>query len=154
VDHAQRFELLRALYAEIRRDKDAAHFRNPNEWLGLIPDEIKSRFTWPTTSEREYWLAVRGSTPIAVPDLSRQLGATWDFYRVFEAIEEGEYDVLECETISDGVAEMRIDPHAYPYGGVGPLIALAEAFGFTVVAINEHGTYQTRAELLGGKENS
>ena len=39
-------------------------------------------------------------------------------------------------------AELRIDPHAYPYGGVGPLIALAEAFGFTVLDVNEYGKYR------------
>jgi len=48
----------------------------------------------------------------------------------------------------DGVAEMHINPQAYPYGGVGPLIALAEAFGFTVLGVNECGQYESRGELL------
>lgn len=52
--------------------------------------------------------------------------------------------------VEDGIAEMRIDPHAYPYGGVGPFIALAEAFGFRVLGVNEYGEYQSREELLGG----
>ncbi len=69
----------------------------------------------------------------AIPDPSQQLGAGWDFYRVFEAIEESEYDVLDCVLVEPGVGELRINPHAYPYGGVGPLIALAEAFGFAVL---------------------
>jgi hypothetical protein len=150
VNDAQRFDALHSLFAEVKRDKDAEQFRNPNDWMRLVPDEIKSRFSWPTSEEREHWLAVRDSTPIAVPSPSQQLGLEWDFFRVFETIEESEYDLLACEMVGDGVAEMRINPHAYPYGGVGPLIALAEAFGFTVLGVNEYGKYQSRSELLGG----
>src|SRR5262245_32603393 len=132
VNDPQRFEALRSLYSEVKRDKDAGQFRDPDEWVRLVPDEIKDRFSWPTDEERQRWLAVRDSTIIAIPEPSEQLGAEWDFYRVFEAIEESEYDVLGCESVGPGVGELRINPHAYPYGGGGPLIALAEAFGFTV----------------------
>jgi hypothetical protein len=150
VSDPQRFEMLRSLYAEIKRDKDSGEFREPAEWVRLVPDEIKGRFFWPTAEEREHWLAVRDSTPIAIPSPARQFGAEWNFYRVFEAIEESEYDVLGCEMVGDGIAEMRIDAQAYPYGGVGPLIALAEAYGFTVLGVNECGKYESRADLLGG----
>jgi hypothetical protein len=67
---------------------------------------------------------------------------------VFEAIEESEYDVLDCVLSEPSVGELRIDPHAYPYGGVGPLIALAEGYGFIVQGVNEYGKYLTRKELL------
>lgn len=117
-----------------------------------MPDEIKGQFSWPTPEERERWLAARDSTPIAIPSPSHQIGVRWDFYRVFEAIEESEYDLLRCEMVDHGVAEMQIEPQAYPYGGVGPLIALAEAFGFTVLGVNECGKYESRTQLLGGDE--
>lgn len=68
---------------------------------------------------------------------------------MFEGVEHGEYDLLGCEMIQDGVAEMRIDPYAYPYGGLGPFIALAEAFGFEVLGVKESGRYESRDELLG-----
>ncbi len=148
VNDPQRYEALRSLYSEVRRDKNAGQFRDPMEWVRLVPDEVKARFSWPTAEERSHWLGIRNSVVIAIPDPSQQLGAEWDFYRVFEAIEEGEYDVLGCESVEPGVGELRIDPHAYPYGGVGPLIALAEAFGFTVMGVNEYGKYQSRQELL------
>jgi hypothetical protein len=94
-------------------------------------------------------LAVRDSALIAIPSPSQQLGTEWDFYRVLEAIEESEYDVLGCEMVDEGIGEMHINPAAYPYGGVGPLIALAEAFGFTVLGVNECGEYESRGKLLG-----
>jgi hypothetical protein len=149
VKDLQRFETLRSLYAEVKRDKDTGVFRDPASWPQLVPDEVKGAFLWPTSEERERWVATRGSTIIAVADPSDQLGAQWDFYRVFEAIEESEYDVLGCELVAEGIAEMHINPQAYPYGGVGPLIALAEAFGFTVLGVNEYGEYQSRDSLLG-----
>lgn len=151
VDNAQRFQTLQTLYAEVKRDKEASQFRDPADWVRLVPDEIKGRFSWPTGKEREHWLAVRGSTPILVSEPSDQLGTTWDFYRVFEAIEESEYDLVGCGIVGEDMAEMHINPHSYPYGGVGPLIALAEAFGFVVLGVNEYGKYQTREELLGGE---
>lgn len=149
VNDADRFEVLRSLYAEVRRDKDAGQFRDPAEWVRLVPDEIKGRFSWPTDEERQRWLAIRDSTVIAIPEPSEQLGAEWDFFRVFEAMEESDYDVLDCVLAEPGVGELRVNPHAYPYGGVGPLIALAEAFGFSVQGVNEYGKYQPRNELLG-----
>ena len=148
VNNRQRFEALCSLYIEVRRDKDAGHFRDPAQWVQLVPDEVKARFSWPTTEQRAHWLDIRNSVVIAIPDLSEQLGAEWDFYRVFEAIEESEYDVLDCVLAEPGVGELRINPHAYPYGGVGPLITLAEAFGFTVLGVNEFGKYQPRRELF------
>jgi hypothetical protein len=149
VNDARRFEVLRALYAEVKRDKDAGQPRDPEEWVRLVPDEVKGAFSWPTPDERAHWLGIRDSVIVAVPEPSDQLGAEWDFYRVFEAIDESEYDVLGCELVEPGVGELRIDPHSYPYGGVGPQIALVEAFGFRVLGVNEYGKYQAREELLG-----
>jgi hypothetical protein len=143
------FTMLRALFAELKNDKDSGHFRNPEEWAQLVPDQAKGRFSWPTPEDRELWLAVRNSALTVISDPSRQIGAEWNFYSVFEAVESGEYDLLDCEVVSEGIAEIHINPHAYPYGGVGPFIALAEAFGFTVIGVNEHGEFQDRKELLG-----
>lgn len=148
VNDQQRYQILRSIYAEVKRDKDAGNFRAPELWVQMVPDDIKSNFSWPTLEQRKHWLTIRNSVVTAIPNPSYQLSTLWDFYRVFESIEEGEYDVLECELIELGVAELRINPHAYPYGGVGPLIALAEAFGFTVLGVNEYGEYQSREELL------
>eukprot|EP00456_Euglypha_rotunda_P009131 TRINITY_DN1194_c0_g1_i24.p1 TRINITY_DN1194_c0_g1~~TRINITY_DN1194_c0_g1_i24.p1 ORF type:complete len:180 (-),score=30.51 TRINITY_DN1194_c0_g1_i24:16-555(-) len=151
VNDPQRFEALRSLYAEIKRDKDSEQFRDPSEWVRLVPDAVKGRFSWPTAEERAHWLGIRDSVVVAIPNPPEQLGAEWDFFRVFEAVEEGDYDILECECPEPGIGELRIDPHGYPYGGVGPLIALVEGFGFTVLGVNECGVYESRERLLGGQ---
>jgi len=90
-------------------------------------------------------ICVRRTAQIGEP--SDQLGAIWDIYRVFESIEEGDYELLTCELVAPETAEIHINPNGYPYGGIGPFIALAEAFGFRVLGVNEYGKYQSREEL-------
>lgn len=148
VNDTRRFETLRRIFVEAKKDKDAGVFRDAKAWASLIPDDIKPRFTWLTEQERDHWAAVRNSTVMAIPEPADQLGGVWVFDRVFEAVEESEYTLLSCGMVEDGIAEMRIDPHSYPYGGVGSFIALAEAFGFRVLGVNEYGEYQSREELL------
>ena len=148
VDDPDRFETLRSLYAEVRRDKDAGQFRDPAEWVRLVPDEVKARFSWPTSAERRHWLNIRNSAVIAVPDPSRQLGRSGTSTACSRPSKRASTTCSDCVLVKPGVAELRINPHAYPYGGVGPLIALAEAFGFTVLGVNEYGKYQPRQELL------
>ena len=65
-----------------------------------------------------------------------------------DSIHSGDYTVLGLERLDDSIAELQIDPHGYPYGGVGPLMALVEGFGFTLLGVNEYGKYLTREELL------
>lgn len=97
VNDSQSFEALQSLYAEIKRDKDSGRFRDPAEWVQLVPDKFKANFRWPTPQEREDWLAVRHSTPMAIQGPAHELGATWNFYCVFEAIDESEYGLLGSE---------------------------------------------------------
>jgi hypothetical protein len=148
INDDRRFDELRAVYGEVKRDKDAGKFRDPQAWVALVPDIAKGNFEWPTADERARWLDVRESAPIAVSRADQQLGARWDFYRVFESFEEGDYAVLGCERVGEKMGELRINPYGYPYGGVGPLIALAEAFGFEILGVNECGRFESRSELL------
>jgi hypothetical protein len=148
VSDQQKFEMLHGLFEEIKKDKDSGAFREVAAWAVLVPDDVKSRFSWLTNEEREWWRAKRNSAVVAVPEPADELGGVWIFDRVFEAIEESEYSLLACVTVAGGIAEMQIIPDAYPYGGVGPFIALAEAFGFQVLGVNEYGKYQSREELL------
>jgi hypothetical protein len=149
VTDQNRFGSLRTLFYEMKKDKDSDSFRDPEQWTSLVADEVKAIFNWPSAENRKKWLAVRARTPIAISEPADQLGSTWDFYRVFESVEEAEYSLLSCEMTEAQTAEIHIDPWGYPYGGVGPIIALAEAFGFCVLGVNEYGKYQTREELLG-----
>jgi hypothetical protein len=152
VEDRERFMRLQELFAEMKKDKDSGQFRDPSAWEILVPDDVKTKFSWPTPEAHQARLVDPPVIAISTP--SDQLGARWDFYRVFESVEEAEYALLACELVDSTTADIRIDPFAYPYGGVGPFIALAEAYGFRVLGVNEYGKYQSREELQRSSERS
>ncbi|MCC8624677.1 hypothetical protein [Xanthomonas vesicatoria] len=69
------------------------------------------------------------------------VGSSWDFGEILDAMERGDYQLREIEKVDDQTAELRIDPHGYPYGGIGAFIALTEAYGMHVLGTNEYGKY-------------
>src|SRR5690349_22181 len=103
VNDPQRFDLLRTLYAEIKRDKDREEFRSVREWEAFVANEIKSNFVWPTPEELAHWQSIRDVTVIHFGSPEQQLGDKWNFNRVFESFEEGEYDVLDCAMVQQGI---------------------------------------------------
>jgi hypothetical protein len=117
VNNTRRYEALQSVYAEIKRDKDSGQFRHPAAWLKFVFDKLE-------------------------PGDFRSLLAL-NLQRIFELIGEAKYEVLGCEMVSDGIAELQIRPTTYPYGGVFPLTALAQAFGFAVLGFNECGKYES-----------
>jgi hypothetical protein len=64
-------------------------------------------------------------------------GLTWDFDSLIHAFVNGEYNLLSCEMMQNGKARLNIYSLAYPYGGVGCMVALVEAFGGVVTGIND-----------------
>lgn len=143
----QRFASLAALFDYLKKDKAADISGDPDIWKALVPDDVKSHFSPPDEQAHLRHLADR--PPVIIGEPSDQLGAVWDFYCVFESIEEGDYELLTCELVGPETAEIHINPFGYPYGGLGPFIALVEAFGFRVIGVNEYGKYQSREELVG-----
>lgn len=140
------FVSLAALFDRLRADKTAGIAGTPELWKTLFPNDVKTHFGPPDDAARR--MRITDLPPVIIGDPSDQLGATWDFYRVFEAIEEGDYDLLACKMVTADTAEIHINPHGYPYGGVGPFIALAEAYGYRILGVNEYGKYQNREELV------
>src|SRR5687768_5177863 len=67
INDDRRFGELCSLYAKVKRDKDAGAFRDPQEWVGLVPDVVKGSFEWPTADERARWLSVRDVGGAALP---------------------------------------------------------------------------------------
>jgi hypothetical protein len=147
VTNQTQFASLVVLFDRLKLDKVAGVEGTPEAWSALVPEDVRRHFGVPNDEARQRRIADR--PPIIIREPSEQLGATWDFYRVFESIEEGDYDLLACEMVAPNTAEIHINPHGYPYGGVGPFIALAESYGFHILGVNEYGKYQSREELLG-----
>ena len=146
--NAAHLEALGLLYNTLKHDKEAEIHRDLSYWFFAIPIELRSNFDWPDGQTLVDLKLQRESCPIWIPEPAEQLSARWDFYSLVDSIHSGDYSMLGLESRGDSMAELQIDPHGYPYGGVGPLMALTEGFGFTILGVNEYGKYLTREELL------
>jgi hypothetical protein len=141
------YQPLVAIFEELKRAKVDEDFGEVDAWASKLAEPARSCFYWPTPKEQEEWSALRESHPVVITQPEDALGQQWDFGSFLDAIANGEYSLLEIVKTSDSTAELRIDPEAYPYGGIGAFVALVEAYGMHVLGVNEYGKYQTRHEL-------
>ena len=77
--------------------------------------------------------------PIIETPTEDSTGLTWDFDSLIDAFVNGEYVLLSCEKMEGSTARLNFDALAYPYGGVGCMVSLVEAFDCIVTGI-EDGT--------------
>lgn len=67
------------------------------------------------------------------------MGRHWDFFSMIDSYQNSECQLQRCEIVGEGKGRLEFHAFAYPYGGVGWMVALIEAFGFKVTGI-EDGT--------------
>jgi hypothetical protein len=133
--HQQRVALQR-LFAELKKDKDADEQRPNEEWLSFFDVEAVDYFFQPlekkripTSEELQY--------SFTTEDLyESRREPNWDFDSVIEAFFAGEFNLLECENLNNEKGRLTFHVWAYPYGGVGCMVALIEAFGGIVGEVN------------------
>ena len=126
------FEVLKKIKNDLDTDFDWKALQE------LLPKHICINFDWPVSDEPQF----DPSRPIKISPPGTCLGGRWNFAAILELIEMGDYELRECKAIDRNHAEMSLEAFGYPYGGVNPLIALIEGFGFVVVGFNECGVYE------------
>src|SRR5579871_6319770 len=132
VSSPERFAALHRVFAEIKHDKDADEWRSNAELLSLFDAEALSHFYWPPDDvRRQRWEDLQ-TRPIIETPTEQTTDLTWDFDSLLDAFVNGEYNLLSCEMIADRKARLNFYALAYPYGGVGCMVALVEAFGGVV----------------------
>jgi len=149
IDDLDSYPSLVETFELLKGAKAAGDFGDVSSWAERLQDRAKAHFHWPTEKEQLEWAAMRANHPIIITQPEDALGQRWDFGSFLDAIESGEYSLLEIAQTSPNTAELRIDPEAYPYGGIEVFIALVEAHGMHILGVNEYGKYQDRAELTG-----
>lgn len=141
IDRPDLLGSLVSVFAKLREAKEIRDFRDLQTWVSLLPEDVRSYFYWPGQQ--------RENRPVIIAEPADALGAGWDFPSFLYAIENGEYTLVEVVKTSESTAELRIEPEAYPYGGLGAFKALVEAHGMYILGVNEYGQYQPREELVG-----
>lgn len=142
VSDPERFERLKAVFLELKKDKDADDFRPDEEWPKLFDEESLDFFYWPTSAERAQWLNDMSYRPILITPTEETQGQQWDFFSMIDAFRNGEYELQQCEMESPGNGKLEFYSFAYPYGGVGCMVALIESCGFRVTGIEDGTGYR------------
>lgn len=102
---------------------------------------VEVAYFWkPTDDEMKEWNDEWFSTPVAVRLSAAMPNPGWTLESMVSALWEGDYDLLG---VVEGDARCRLafNPHGYPYGGTGSLVALVECFGHAVVGIEDGSGY-------------
>ncbi|MGC8210253.1 hypothetical protein [Ralstonia pseudosolanacearum] len=85
----------------------------------------------------EYWF----STPLPKRHSPEMPTPQWDFGSMLDAFRNGDYDLVAIRARETRHA-LEFNPHGYPYGGTGSLVALVECFGHRVVGVDDGTGYE------------
>ena len=138
----ERFQALQRVFEELKRDKDADDWRTNEKLLTFFDAESLNYFYWPPEDERRQRLEDLQTRPILITPADQVAGQQWDFDSLIEAFVNGEYNLLSCEMLDDHNARLSFFSLAYPYGGVGCMVGLIEAFDGVVTGVDDGTGYR------------
>lgn len=135
VESTERFDMLRRVFDALKAAKTGDTYNDEDPaWLAYFDDHAKQYFHW------------------TADDTAKPAGETWGpprwyFWSMVHVIGCGEYDLIGCEMVSADRAEIRFDPHSYPFGGTASLRVLIECFGFTPLRDWDEEPFHTWEEI-------
>jgi hypothetical protein len=133
ITDAARFEMLRTVYSALREAKAADSFTDDHSgWVTYFDDAASSFFRWSTPEEDALWEKRWFATPVPQRWHDPALQRGWSLEAVIEAFRNGEYDLGECERMSESAGRLTFYEHAYPFGGTAGMRVLIESFGHRV----------------------
>lgn len=132
-----RFAALQQVFAVLKHDKDANNWRSREEFLKSFDDESLRNFYWPPDDMRRQRLRDLETRPVSIAPTEQTKNSRWDFDSLLAAFKEGEYILVSCEMTDGSKARLEFYSLAYPYGGVGCMVALVEVFEGVITAIND-----------------
>ena len=137
ISSQERFAALQRVFAELKHDKDTDVWRSNEELLQYFDAEPLGHFYWPPDDVRLQRLEDLQTRVIIETPTDQTADQTWDFDSLMDSFVNGEYNLLSCEMMENGQARLNFYALAYPYGGVGCMVGLIEAFGGIVTGIDD-----------------
>lgn len=122
--------------------------------IGFLSDVERAYFWAPTPDEMREWNDDWFSTPVEVRLSAAMPTPGWTLDSMVSALWEGDYEIRGVVE-SDARYLLAFEPHGYPYGGTGSLVALVECFGHNVIGVDDgagYAPYRPRANLWLPKE--
>lgn len=129
------------LFTMIKVAKKTDDTTNDRPFINYLTDAERSYFGNPSPEEEQEWSDEWFSTPLEIRHSSRMLTPPWDLESMLYAFWIGDYELIDIQE-QKGKYYLRFDPHGYPYGGTGCMVALLECFGHRVVGINDGAGYE------------
>lgn len=118
-------------------------------FVDYLTDKERAYFWNPSLEEEKEWHDEWFSTPIQTRHSSKMLMPQWHLESMLEAFWDGDYDFVAIQE-ENAQHYLTFNPHGYPYGGTGCMVAFLECFGHKIIGI-EDGTgyqkYSPRAEF-------
>ena len=128
---------LESIYSQIRSDVVTEPKPRDNEWFDLFSDEELDRFWWPNQADWKELKTIWGDLPVRFVEDADNPRDDWDLFSMFEAIAQGEYDLLPIERYGDEVYRLNFHPQAYPFGGTESLQKLITSIGGRILAVDD-----------------
>ncbi|MEC0229042.1 hypothetical protein [Paenibacillus alba] len=107
-----------------------------NIWIKYFTEQELDRFHWPTEEEYEVTRRLLGNVYIKIVPSNGDMKDEWDIYSMFEAIQRGDYDIIGVKQYGEMIYRLEIDPHSFPYGGIGSIKKLVTCYGHRVIAVD------------------
>ena len=116
--------------------------------------ESEKAFFWnPSPEEVQEWEEEWFSTPVEVRLSSEMVTPPWHLESMLDAFWNGDYDLLEIREHT-GKYYLTYDPHGFPYGGTGCMVAFLECIGHQVIGIDDgtgYSKYSPRTKFWRSK---
>ena len=125
----------------VKAAKDSDEPADESQLLGYLSDGERSYFSNLTPEEVAEWNEYWFSTPLPKRHSPEMPTPQWDFASMLDAIWNGDYDLIAIQPRAARYV-LEFNPHGYPYGGTGSLVALVECFGHQVVGVDDGTGYE------------
>jgi hypothetical protein len=125
----------------VKAAKDSDEPADESQLLAFLNDSEHSYFSNLTQEEMAEWNEYWFSTPLPKRHSPEMLTPQWDFASMLDAIWNGDYDLIAIRPRATRHV-LEFNPHGYPYGGTGSLVALVECFGHQVVGVDDGTEYE------------
>lgn len=125
----------------VKTAKDSDEPADESQLLAFLTDGERSYFSNLTPEEMAEWNEYWFSTPLPKRHSAEMLTPQWDFASMLDAIWNGDYDLIAIRPRAARHV-LEFNPHGYPYGGTGSLVALVECFGNQVVGVDDGTGYE------------
>ncbi|MGC0097669.1 hypothetical protein HI806_01905 [Ralstonia solanacearum] len=125
----------------VKAAKDSDEPADESKLSAYLTEGERSYFSNLTAEEAAEWNEYWFSTPLPKRHSPEMPTPQWDFGSMLDAFWNGDYDLVAIRAQETRHA-LEFNPHGYPYGGTGSLVALVECFGHRVVGVDDGTGYE------------